>query len=421
MKKRQLARLESVTKRRSTATCSAQEKDVEGVALESFLHNFLTNHASRKKAGMHLPTSNSLTEIMKASSSGDRKLESQDKKHATQFLSKVKDLDKNVRNSVTELTPSPAEVIPLDTVEAKESGSQRILLVDLPVPDKLDKISHAQLSIGNRPFPKRSTSILAEVEDEEVDDKEAENLRDVSRRILRYQSQGSQSSGDYGLDNSRSPSAKSVSPRRREFQEDRAQVLVDLSSNGTPRNILSPRLTSKDMPSISRRHSFSFRNTCSSSEDDVSVIPSIAKRAQPSLGVIGKVKSVDGSQLLRVEKPTSQISEVSLPESEQNVFQRPSDSANRPSPSRSPSTCDANCLSSGPERRTSCQPKANSECDSGVASTQTAHTPSSKPSKSQEKPWTEGQESSIFSSFTVFFKRFSERRKAKNDSVGNIS
>uniref|UniRef100_A0A3Q1FHA8 FH2 domain containing 4 n=1 Tax=Acanthochromis polyacanthus TaxID=80966 RepID=A0A3Q1FHA8_9TELE len=51
VKRRQRDRLQNAAKRRSTATCSSRDKEMDGVALESVLQNFLTNRNSRRRSG----------------------------------------------------------------------------------------------------------------------------------------------------------------------------------------------------------------------------------------------------------------------------------------------------------------------------------------------------------------------------------
>ena len=44
-------RLQAAAKRRSTATCSSLDREVKGMELESFLHNFASRHSSRRRVG----------------------------------------------------------------------------------------------------------------------------------------------------------------------------------------------------------------------------------------------------------------------------------------------------------------------------------------------------------------------------------
>uniref|UniRef100_A0A096MC86 FH2 domain containing 4 n=1 Tax=Poecilia formosa TaxID=48698 RepID=A0A096MC86_POEFO len=51
MKRKHINRLENAAKRRSTATCSSRDKEMEGVALEHVLQNALTKRVSRRRLG----------------------------------------------------------------------------------------------------------------------------------------------------------------------------------------------------------------------------------------------------------------------------------------------------------------------------------------------------------------------------------
>ncbi|KAG5837495.1 hypothetical protein ANANG_G00239880 [Anguilla anguilla] len=63
VKRRQRERLHTSIKRRSTATCSINDKDMEDVALESILQRFASGRGSRRRAGTPSPTSANLAKI----------------------------------------------------------------------------------------------------------------------------------------------------------------------------------------------------------------------------------------------------------------------------------------------------------------------------------------------------------------------
>lgn len=159
-----------------------------------------------------------------------------------------------------------------------------------------------------------------EKEEEEGNEKEAQKLREVSRKVLRYQSsRGSLSSGEYGLEQQKSPNATnnnnntstrspnatntnaisspistitSTSPHQVTFQEDRQRLLGDAcrGSESLARYLLNPHLSPKGI--LTRRHTFTLLPkappTEEEEEDDLFTFPTT-----PTLGVIGRMKSVD--------------------------------------------------------------------------------------------------------------------------------
>ncbi|XP_038829574.1 inverted formin-2-like [Salvelinus namaycush] len=309
----------NAAKRRSTATCSIRDKDMEGVALESVLRK-------RKGSGMPSPTISRLSEVpiqanLPSAERGNRscvkatEVCKENEWNSARDLagtsqSDQKDQSHSKRNRRENVVPHPEET---QQNPKKPDGSTQ------PTRRTGSSSSSSCTSTG-RPISVTMKD-KEEKEEEEGNEEEAQKLREVSRKVLRYQSsRGSLSSGEYGLEQQKSPNATnntntstrspnatttnatsstistitSTSPHQRTFQEDRQRLLGDAcrGSESLARYLLNPHLSPKEI--LTRRHTFTLPPkappTEEEEEDDLFTFPTTPS---PILGVIGGMKSVD--------------------------------------------------------------------------------------------------------------------------------
>lgn len=211
MQRRHRERLHCAAKRRSTATCSSRDKEMDGVALESVLQSFLTKRLCRRRSGRPLsshgsPKNGSLSEI-----GGQGNL--------PEDQSQRLELGKKDWNSTGELTeerlqkqlPSNAEDIKDQCTNDEQMRATKIedSRGSTPLVSRVDSLSSG-----------RSFSATSDDGDDEVQDnneEEAQKLREASRKVLRFQnSRGSVSSAE--LENQKSP--RLALPRQRTFDEE---------------------------------------------------------------------------------------------------------------------------------------------------------------------------------------------------------
>lgn len=307
VKRRQRTRLQSAVKRRSTATCSMRDKEMEGVALESILQNFLTRRGSRRRMGTPSPThmspssdspkQGSLTEI---TSQGNLPIGDHSRSHSM----KAVEVNRNEWNSAVDLmSTSPhkeaqsqsKENMAKDMVPPAEESDTHILAVGVPTHPSSGNGSSSSSPSG-RHSSGRPTLVTMENSEEEQDDnneEEAQKLREASKKVLHFQrnSRGSVSSGEHGWDNLKSPGPLSSSPRQRTFNEDRHRHLGETGSENLARYILSSQLSPKN--NTGRRHTLSFPPKVLPEEEDDLWDQPPERTCTPTLGKIGKMKSED--------------------------------------------------------------------------------------------------------------------------------
>lgn len=257
VRRRLRERTQIAAKRRSTATCSSRDKDIEGDALESILQRF-NSRQSRRRAGTGSPTLGSLTENpLKKNHPVDNKEVKRDSwiKSVMQSSLIKESFDK-------EETPNHPEVI-----------------ISSPV----------QESAGTNSSPDQRDSVSLEQEEGDAQsEKEVQNMREVSRKVLQYQSSRSSISSAEAL-------SPILSPRQTFFQEDRRQLLIMAIDENTSKS--SPLLQNSQI--INRRHTIALPEAkCGgTSQEDLFVPCDVDVSPAPSIGVIGKGKSVDCNML----------------------------------------------------------------------------------------------------------------------------
>lgn len=263
VQRRHRDRLQCAAKRRSTATCSSRDKEMEGVALESVLQNFLSNRVSRRRLGRPSsshgsptggsPRNGSLTEI-----TSQVNLPSEIQKKGDPF--RIKELSKKEWNSAGELTENS---LPKQHQAKNEDYKAKC---SVPHEDER-KLSTREDSKVVAPPVNRTASVASSgrsfsvntddgVDEEELKDnseEEAQKLREASRKVLRFQnSRGSVSSGEFCLENQKSPCAKTKLPRQRTFDEEADRYPDDPSNEDLVRLLMGSQTTSKTK--LGRRH-----------------------------------------------------------------------------------------------------------------------------------------------------------------------
>lgn len=270
VQRRHKDRLQCASKRRSTATCSSRDKEMEGVALESVLQNFLSGRGSRRRSGRPSstqgspaggsPRNGSLTEITSQANlptGGQKKGE----------LIILKELTKKEWNSAVELTekssPKQRQASGEDE-ERKTSTQENSKVLPPPVNGAASPASSA------RPFSAHAAADGDGDQEDEVKDnseEEAQKLREASRKVLRFQnSRGSVSSAEFSVENQSSPSAKTKLPRQRTFDEETSSFPDDAGGDDLVRLLMESEASS--LSKLSRRHTLPIKVVKTEKEPD---------------------------------------------------------------------------------------------------------------------------------------------------------
>lgn len=263
VKRRHRDRLENSAKRRSIATCSSRDKEMEGVALESALQDVLLNSVSRRRPGRPLsthgspvngsPNGGSLSEITLQTN-----LPTGNRARGGSF--RAMDLSRKEWNSAAELTEnSPQNKAQLNDKDREKGGIPHKKEIKMFSKDNLRQFTRSDKITTNISSSARSFSHTI-VDDEEAlqdnNEEEAQKLREASKKVLRYQtSRSSVSSGEYSLENQKSPGAGITLPRQRTIDEDSERYPGDPTNEDLVRLLLNPQSPSK--LNIVRRHTVS--------------------------------------------------------------------------------------------------------------------------------------------------------------------
>ncbi|KAF0030085.1 hypothetical protein F2P81_016816 [Scophthalmus maximus] len=264
VKRRHRDRLQSSAKRRSTATCSSRDKEMDGVALESVLQNLLTNRVSRRRSGRPFspqgspmggsPNNSSLIEM-----TSQVNLPTGNQKMSAHLLSSLAaEMGRKEWNSAAELTGNSSQN------KVQSSGVNDKAKCVIPHEEEM-KTSGKEDPRGFAHPAKRTSSISSSVksfsataddDEEDIQDnnqEEAQKLREASRKVLRFQnSRSSVSSADYSLENQKSPAASTTLPRQRTFDEETDRYPGDPTNDELISFLISPSSTSKR--NLGRRH-----------------------------------------------------------------------------------------------------------------------------------------------------------------------
>ncbi|KAM9733688.1 uncharacterized protein fhdc4 isoform 1-T2 [Menidia menidia] len=264
IKQRHIDRLQITAKRRSTATCSSRDKEMEGVALESVLQNYLTSGLSRRKSGRPSstrgsPTNGSLSEI---SSPANIPTENQ---------FKAKEMCRKEWTSATEL----AENFPQQKAQAQAgAGAEHgtALKEEVKPPGKVGSGGLLHLAKRSTKVSSADRSSSATTDDDEGDlqdnnFEEAQRLREASRKVLKFQkSRGSVSSGEFSLENQKTPTPRATLRRQFTFDEETQRYPGDPTNEDLVQFLLTSQGSS--IQNIARRHTLPTKVPKSEEEKD---------------------------------------------------------------------------------------------------------------------------------------------------------
>lgn len=250
VKRRQRDSLQNTAKRRSIATCSTRDKEMEGIALESALQNVLTSNVSRRRPGRPIsthgsptggsPKGGSLCEI-------NSQATTQTPYRMRGGSIRVREMGRKEWNSAAELTIKSSQIkVQSNDDGAPHDGGMKTSMKEnfgqFPKPAKMA----ANISSSVRACS--STAGVGEEDQQDNNEEEVRKLREASKKVLRFQnSRGSVSSGEFSLENQKSP-------RPRTFDEDTERYLGD--SNNEVRTLFSLQQSSSKC-NLSRRHTVS--------------------------------------------------------------------------------------------------------------------------------------------------------------------
>ncbi|TRY65996.1 hypothetical protein DNTS_003776 [Danionella cerebrum] len=251
VKRRQRERTIISAKRRSTATCSLRDKDIEAAALEDILQRF-NRRQSRQRAGTASPPL-------------ERKTDSNLENHTVDNggLKRVKNV--------------------------QETSQKPDIIVTSPVKE----------SRANIPLFRPRISVTMEQEEEDLQNEmEVQNMREVSKKVLQYQTK----KGSVSSSGTLSPP---MSPHQTFLQEDKRQLLILPIDENKVKAI--PLL--ENIQIINRRHTIALpeANCGNNSQEDIFVPCNLNGSPAPSVGVIGKTTSVDGGALVSTRQSYTEI------------------------------------------------------------------------------------------------------------------
>lgn len=270
MKRRTRERLQIAAKRRSTATCSTRDKEMDGVALESVLQNFLTNRVSRRRSGR--PSSNNGSPTRGSPNNGSlSEITSQANVPTGKRggLFRAKEMGKKEWNSAAELTENLQKPQIRDQSNDEESEAKGGSPHEKEMKTSRKDDTHPTKRTPRISSSVRTFSVTAD-NDEDVQDnneEEAQKLREASRKVLRFQnSRGSVSSGEYSLENQKSPGTGNCLPRQRTFDDDTERYPGDPTNDDLVSFLLNPPSTSKR--NLGRRYTLPTKVSKTDREED---------------------------------------------------------------------------------------------------------------------------------------------------------
>lgn len=275
VKRRQRDSLQSTAKRRSIATCSTRDKEMEGIALESALQNVLTSNVSRRRPGRPIstlesptggsPKSGSLSEINSQATP------------PTPYLMRggsirVREMGRKEWNSAAELTINSSQMKYQSNVDDnKKGGAPHEEEMKTSIKEDSRKFTRPAKMATNISSSVRSCSSTTGVSEEDQQDnneEEAQKLREASKKVLRFQnSRGSVSSGEYSLENQKSPVVGPTLPRQRTFDEDTERYLGDPNNEDLVRTLFNLQHSPK-ICNLGRRHTVSTPKVPKTEEED---------------------------------------------------------------------------------------------------------------------------------------------------------
>lgn len=248
---------------------------MEGVALESILQNFLTKRVSRRRSGRPSssygsPTSGSPINGSLSEITSQVNLPTGNQKRGASF--RVKEIGRKEWNSADVLTETSSQK--KDQYNSENSEAKVGIPHEAEMKSSRTEDSRAFTHPVNRTTSisssGRSFSVATEDGEEDLQDnneEEAQKLREASKKVLRFQnSRGSVSSGEYSLENQKSPGASTVLPRQRTFDEDTERYPGDPTNEDLVRFLLNPQSSSKR--NLGRRHTLPSKVPKTGEEED---------------------------------------------------------------------------------------------------------------------------------------------------------
>ncbi|KAJ8266674.1 hypothetical protein GJAV_G00133320 [Gymnothorax javanicus] len=289
-------RLQYAAKRRSVATCSSldRDKDLEGVALEYVLEKFLSSRASRRRGVAATTGGGSLTDLGPGKTCrSEPELKLRPLGDGMSRWNSAQDLTASARSGEGLYSPERRERAAFPTIENKTTPKGR---------DRTRERRRTDLHF----YPGGRSSAPSLVEEEEGekdgekenDEEEAQRMREVSRRVLRYQtSRENLSPGEYLiLDRSpRGASKAATSPRPN-----------DRGTSPPLKTVLSPHAlpkatTPNPSPTGPNRHqslSVHPQSSVSLGDNTDNPTPTVLPRAPPTpLARVGRIRSLDSCHL----------------------------------------------------------------------------------------------------------------------------
>lgn len=247
---------------------------MDGVALESVLQNFLTSRVSRRRLGRpsssnESPTSGSPNNGSLSEITSQANLPARNQRGGS---FRIKEIGRKEWNSAVELAENSSQK------KAQSNSEDSKAKGGIPHEEEM-KTSRKEDSRGFTHRDNRTPSISssgrsfsATTDDGEEDlqdnnEEEAQKLREASKKVLRFQnSRGSVSSGDYSLENQKSPGVSTILPRQRTFDEDTERYPGDPTNEDLVRFLLNPQSSSKR--NLGRRHTLPSKVPKTEEEED---------------------------------------------------------------------------------------------------------------------------------------------------------
>lgn len=275
VKRRQRERLQSAAKRRSTATCSSRDKEMDGIALESILQSFLTKPTSRRRPGRPLsthgsPTSSSPKNGSLSEITSQTNLPIENQKHVGSFGVKV--LGIKEWNSAAELTVNSSQKNLQSNTDDKIARIVIAAEKEMKISTKVESrgFTHPAKRLTSIPSTCRSLSATTDDGEEDLQDnneEEAQKLREASKKVLRFQnSRGSVSSGEFSLENQKSPTAAKTLPRQLTFEEETERYPGDPTNEELVRLLFNSQSSAKR--NLGRRHTLPTKVAKTEEEDN---------------------------------------------------------------------------------------------------------------------------------------------------------
>lgn len=273
MKRRHRERLQNAVKRRSTATCSTRDKEMEGIQLQSVLQNFLTSRVSRRRLGRPSsaygsPTSSSPNDGSLSEMNPQANLPTEIQKRIGSV--KATDMGRKEWSSAVELSENPPQKKTLTNSEDNKakgdiSNEQEVNTLSKEDSRGLTQPASRTTSVSSSGRLFSTTTDDSEEDLHDNNEEEAQRLRDASKKVLRFQKSRSSVSSD-SFENLKSPGPKVTLTRQRTFDEDTERYPGDPTNEDLVRLLLNPQSFTKC--DLGRRHTLPSKVPQTEEEED---------------------------------------------------------------------------------------------------------------------------------------------------------